>query len=109
MNTLQILIEARKLIEKPKNWTRVYYALDDEGELVEPRESRATCFCMLGAIAKVSGGPAFLIDFTPAAQLLRSAAGRPVVEFNDTAPHDEILLAYDRAIEAARASTAVQS
>jgi hypothetical protein len=104
MNTLEILIEARKLIEEPENWTQVYYALDGDGELVEPSHSNATCFCMLGAIAKATGDDAGLIEFTPAVQRLRFSVGGPIVPFNGTASHDEVLSAFDRAIEAARAS-----
>ncbi len=42
-----------KLIEKPENWTRGWFARTASGEEVAPRDPRASCWCIEGALCKV--------------------------------------------------------
>jgi hypothetical protein len=50
---LEVLIAAKKVIEKPSKWTRTWLARDESGEPVSPNSADAVCFCAVGAIRKV--------------------------------------------------------
>jgi hypothetical protein len=52
---VQILKDARSILEKPNAWGRGYYAKDNKGNDVEATDKRACRFCALGAIAKAQG------------------------------------------------------
>lgn len=109
MNTLQILIEARKLIEKPERWIQHDYARDADGGEVTPDDSDATCFCMLGALARSAHAMEHEAHRLPAALVLSTTVGGRVHHWNDDPDrtHAEVLAAFDRAI--ARASTESES
>lgn len=91
MNTLQILIEARKLIEKPENWASSAYGLGE------------TCNCALTAIDVAGGGYSVAAAFCKANNIDAVGVYGGVIDFNDTHAHPEVLAAFDAAI--ARAST----
>lgn len=52
--TLAIAIEARKLLETPKAWTKGTYARDADGNKVSSYDKNAVCWCLEGAIHKAS-------------------------------------------------------
>lgn len=54
MTALEILVAAKAAIEK--GWVQEAYAADGKNALYAPRAAEATCFCSLGAIAKVVEG-----------------------------------------------------
>jgi len=107
MNTLQILIEARKLIEKPEGWTTDAYARDADNFDCDALSPRAKCFCMLGALARASNVADFRVVETEHALPLKQAVSGNIIAFNDAHTHAEVLAAFDRAI--ARASTESES
>lgn len=108
---LSILHEAQKLIRPRGAWTQNAYARTKAGEAVLISASDASCFCTIGAIAKVLGyhnGPSVLDDH-PVVELLCKALNSPrqdvgaVMIFNDARKtrKKDVLALFDRAIELA--------
>jgi hypothetical protein len=120
---IDILREARALIEDPEDWTRGAYARDAEGQDVESLAAPyVDCRCAVGALRTAAGigttgrTPAFESALT----VLRIAAGgdrhaegeSPVLDLNDggltvspgrkprpaPARHRRVMRMYDRAI-----------
>ncbi len=105
--TLEILKEARALIEDPARWTRKIYARDEQGFGVSETDPEAVCFCSLGAIAKVSGVPTYQLSNVPTYQLstpFHFLGYDPVVLINDTRGHAAVLRLFDLAIAAEEAT-----
>lgn len=99
MDTKENLIAARKLIEKPENWTKRYYARNKEQEEVPVLSRDAVCFCSIGALAKASG-EGLGVEGNDAYQALARRMGVSVSRFNDTHTHVEVLAKFDEAIAA---------
>ncbi len=110
MTTREILIAARKKIERPECWTKGAYARRADGTYVGDSginedgfiSADAVCFCALGACRAVSGS---LTDESPAARQIRDALGGRQYDlsaFNDapTTTHADVLALFDRAIAA---------
>lgn len=87
MNTLEVLIDARALIEKPENWCQ---------EVIQ----RGNAFCSLGAICFLPAPSESLNAALLALELL--VPNSCVATFNDTHSHAEVLALYDRAIATER-------
>lgn len=97
MTTKQILIAARKRIEKPENWTQVFMARTEEGAPTGAKAKNAYCWCASGAINAETNTVA---DSSRAHNCLAIAMNSDgVVLFNDTHSHAEVLAAFDKAIE----------
>lgn len=95
MDTLTILIEARKLIESPKHWC--------QGKL-----HYGGAHCSIGAIDRVTHGAYF---GSPAIVALVTAIGFPLISVWNDHPrrkHSEVLAAFDKAIAAERAKFEAQ-
>jgi hypothetical protein len=109
MTTLAILTAARELLSDEARWTRTYMATNANGTPVAPRKRSAARWCCLGAITKYSSKRRlFEADYTPiliAENVLRGVIGYPITQFNDdpATTHADVLKAFDRAIEKARA------
>ena len=54
MTPREVLIAARALIATPDTWTQGYAARDASGAPVTATWSRATSFCMYGAVLKIT-------------------------------------------------------
>lgn len=104
------LREARAFIDTPEKWTQGANARDAVGLPVPVSARGAVCFCSAGAVIRAVPS----VDFSSAASQLVEAAG--IVSFtvehgltvwNDDPErtHAEVLAAFDRAIEAAQATT----
>jgi hypothetical protein len=107
MTPKEILIAARAKIEAPERWTQGAYAKTAKRNKADPNSPRATCWCILGAVAAVTGDnpnrPDRAISSGLAAAAGVDAYNECVIEWND-APgrtHAEVLAAFDRAIAAA--------
>lgn len=94
--TTRILREARAKIQDPADWVRGSWYGASRG------------YCAAGAVAAaVTGNPAPYSlhwqsdDARPARELLESVVGSCVYAFNDRSTHNEVLAAFDRAIELA--------
>lgn len=106
MKVRDLIISARKVIEKPENWTTQYYARDADNEMCSIESANAVCFCSLGALRKVlynNGGmdifgrQDFLYD--TAAGFLKAVAGiGDVADYNDNHTHAEVLALFDKTI-----------
>jgi hypothetical protein len=97
MKTKKILIEARKVIEDPKNWTQFVGARDINGRAKSANSELACKWCALGAIEKVC------LDYTSwkkTVNHLRKIVGPfSVAKFNDSHKHEEVLELFDKAIK----------
>jgi hypothetical protein len=99
MMTKEILIRARKLIEKPERWAKRTYGLYGgpccaEGALmrvVRPEEYRDALRALLAAACPNAEALSY-----PYLHGLSAA----VTKWNDSHTHAEVLAAFDRAIEA---------
>jgi hypothetical protein len=97
MNTREVLIAARKKIERPECWTQRAYARDEEYSTVSPSDKLAVCWCSIGALCAVTDDNG---QFAHARDSLAAVLdGMSVFCFNDTHTHAEVLAAFDRAIE----------
>jgi hypothetical protein len=94
MTVVEALSQARTVLADPTHWTRYALARDATGEMVDPGDPTATCWCMLGVLASLQG-PSAAVGF------LKEATVVPVPRFNDTMTHQGVLDAFDRAISSA--------
>lgn len=97
MTNKQILVAARKLIERPESWTQGWFAKNASGLSTYADHDDAVCWCASGALIRVAPPG----HRAPARNLLDSAAGVCIEEFNDSHSHADVLAAFDKAIEAA--------
>ena len=54
---VEILQGAASTISKPDKWARGWYALNEDGDHVDPADEDAICWCILGAMLKVADLP----------------------------------------------------
>ena len=103
--TVEILKAARDLIAKPANWTQGEYARGPDGTPFIEVVPEATCFCSIGAVAKVMGCPVLEADRSEAVRLLVEAAEASIPSeltiFNDESTHSEVLALFSKAISSA--------
>ena len=103
MNTIQdCLSDARKLIEKPENWTKGAHARDAAGESVDYDSLAALSFCASGALEKVHKDYGSVIWTKAYSALLKSIPNEylDVADYNDDpeTTHEDILRLFDIAI-----------
>jgi len=99
--TLEILMAARRRIEKPESWTQRAYQRDKNGNSLSVWDAQdATCWCARGAIWSIDP-KGKLTDAFKALEL--AVPEQTVTVFNDTHTHAEVLAAFDRAIAAEEA------
>ena len=101
MTPREVLVAARKLIERPEAWTQGATARDAAGKVCSSREPSAVCRCAGGAIETASDGD--LRKFLDAFEALGEQLGRfgyDVEAVNDAPErtHAEVLAAFDAAI-----------
>lgn len=107
-DTRDILIGARKLIERPGAWTKKYAARTQEGWLTAPNANDACMWCVHGAILKVARDMFGDADGNEIAWGIAAdlSAGLSclVGDWNDlkTTKHGDALALLDTAIEAFR-------
>lgn len=109
----ELLIAARKLIEKPENWTQGSYARDTRGRPASVQSISSTCFCALGAChrARRDGDydrsvQLYATDaLSQAAKDLFDTGSIVTINDQDTLPreevHADVLQMFDLAIERA--------
>ena len=98
----RLLMDAKALIQRPKNWTQRAYSRDAKGKQVGILSSEACRFCAEGTLLRV-------YDETEVYQsvnrLLRELiAPRGLVSFNDApgTTHRDIMRLFNKAIRAAK-------
>lgn len=98
-NVKSNLISARQLISNPENWTQGTFARIKDGRITSALDSRAVCFCSLGAAIRCT--PEYE-DYLRVAEALELAAddmlGTYVEAVNDRYGHKYVLEMYDLAI-----------
>ena len=103
MKASRILKKARKLITNPKRWTQGASAKNKEGISVSAGGPLAKQWCAIGAIMKCNPIVVGTYDYALASDFFRRAVDSPSVsEFNDDHTHEEVLEAFDKAIELAK-------
>lgn len=107
MTTLETLVAARDIIAKGA-WTKGCAARDGSGEPVSATDPRAVCWCAWGALMHV-GKPSLgaerlfqALDILP----VNGSMLHPLFDWNDGATREEVVAAFDRAIELERANDA---
>lgn len=94
----QLLQQGRDLITNPEHWTQGAYARDKFGSSRTGKATDAVCFCSLGAIYRVVPPDENTND---AGYYLRLVMDN-IMTFNDNHSHEEVLMAWDLAIELAK-------
>lgn len=98
------LVAVRDLLSDPKRWTKNAVARNSAGQVTEVLGSSATCFCLMGAIQRVTDldyrmevDAATLIY---AEQIRRNNEGVGITLFNDNAftTHKDVINLLDAAI-----------
>ena len=101
---VQDLKAARAVIEKPETWTKGFYAHTATGEDVESEHPDATCWCVIGAVEKVTSEGHWMRAQNVIHYLGHYVPRRGyVAKFNDdpNTTHEDILAVFDKAIAAA--------
>ena len=101
---VKLLKDARNLIAKRENWTQDNFAKTADGNGVYSKSDEAVCWCSLGALTWVSLPDEDKQVRKLAKLLLRKAMDSPIAIFNDSHTHEEVLAAWDKAIELAKAA-----
>ena len=106
-DVVQVLKEARRLIERPEHWTQGARARNKRGRmLIRPEGPTAVQWCARGALMRVTGGT-LSNDFWDASSFLHNIANAitggtcGASGYNDTRTHSEVLALFDAAIAAA--------
>ena len=98
--TLRLLEEGRAIIGDPAHWTQGCSARNRRGVIVAPWAHTAVSFCSTGVLSHVGQG--WTDEVNDAILLLgveaNSQFGYPIVECNDTMPHDQVLAIWDATI-----------
>jgi hypothetical protein len=95
---LEDLCAVRELLDRPSRWTKGAFARNDAGVVVSPLSENAVCWCLLGAMHKVTG-----LSESRYEDLVRALdMAKPRIPWlgclNEYAKHEEILELIDRAI-----------
>lgn len=81
MNAKEVLTEAARLL-RDVGWTQHFFARDCYGDGIEPMHPGATCYCMMGAIERASGGRPCLDSDAAIHQLVLKVG--PIPNYNDS-------------------------
>ena len=92
------------MIAKRENWTQDDYAKTADGNGAYSKSDEAVCWCSLGALTKLSPPDEDKQVRKLAKLLLSEAMDSPIAIFNDSHTHEEVLAAWDKAIELAKAA-----
>jgi hypothetical protein len=101
---LEVLQEARNILESPGRWCQLHYALNDQGTSTDPLDPRAQRFCLLGAIERAAhhlGFPYWTRREPDLLAPLYELVQGPITEFNDAPErkHKDILDLLDQTIK----------
>lgn len=107
---VEVLDRTIALLSDPANWTTDYFARNAKGQDVDVRSPDATCFCIMGAIERVTRGPEngervtmeqihTECDAEAAlhAVLTKRLGDSNIAIFNDSASHEQVIEALTEA------------
>lgn len=90
-----------ELLEAPERWTKLAFARNVDGNGVPPRDSKAICWCLTGAMIKIAPAcPPFDIEAAVLPMMHRVIAVTnctALTAFNDDSDHATVLDAVRRA------------
>lgn len=102
------LVAARDLLLDKRKWTQHEFARDERGDMTNPIDPRATCFCALGALYSVVGHNTMAseddddsFEQIPGYSQLHTAAKEwrtSIPDVNDERGYDAVLEMYGVAI-----------
>lgn len=75
MTPLEVLREARRLLDVPEAWTKGSRARDERGRPILPGSPEAVCWCLYGACERASNGEEFPATSAICCELGRSNLG----------------------------------
>jgi hypothetical protein len=106
MNTVQLLTETRKLLSDPARHTTNEFARTQSGVPCDVADECAFMFCAIGGLRYIGRHEEVVSDAKHYLQeAIHEMVRRPyIANFNDNHPHHEIMAAFDRAAELARAA-----
>lgn len=104
MKTVEVLRQVRELISVPAKWIQGEYARDGGTGWVDPKDPEAACFCVVGALSRVTGLPILDVEGQgkrtphPAFVALKESCGMTPSFFNDHSSHAQVVDWIDRTI-----------
>jgi len=101
MRPIDLLRQARELLADPKRWTQGTGARAGDGLATGVHSANAICWCAWGALVYVHTD---LNSLSDSLDLIATIVGESEVSSWNDAPertHEEVLAAFDRAIELA--------
>lgn len=106
MDIVEALKATKALIDTPKKWTKGALARAESGEPIYTDDPEAVCFCLHGAVNRVSGHQEHLRRGAKdkiALAIDTMYPGYGIAEFNDSSEttHEMMLELLDKAIDAA--------
>lgn len=110
MNTAAILTTARELIADPKHWIKGILASTLDNCEVDPEQTEAVKFCMVGAVLRAEKDHNYVYRRSDAVEnpflfLTKACNGRVLAVYNDHYTHEQVLQLFDKAIELAKGLT----
>jgi len=102
MNSVEVLLAAKELLNDPKCWTKGTVARNANGGAVAPNNTDAVCWCAVGALAKICKYPFNPTLYETVIYAFENVSSRQngIGYWNDDKDrtHEEVLNAFDRAI-----------
>ena len=96
------LIKSKKLIEDPRHWTRKVYAVDDNGNMVDPSSPEVAAWSIEGAVLVSNTNEEDYeecLEFIKDAIWVYTRSHGNIDHFNDHASHDVVVEIFDLAID----------
>ena len=102
--TKQIITDTKQLLSNPNHWTKGAYArYGRDGKQIWPKEELAKCFCLGGAVIKLTSNASECKAITGLlrGQIRRGKKYHTIPQFNDApeTTHKDIIGLLDRALE----------
>jgi hypothetical protein len=102
----ELLSRAQDLIRDPEHWLQDNFAQTTRGQITDPTDPEATCFCSLGALWRTSE-PCDTRSEARRWLTIATTEADPyftnIAAFNDLKTHDQVMAVWDRAKELALA------
>ena len=95
---LEVLEDARYILDKPEHWTQGAFARDLDGSPVSATSCKAVCFCLVGAFIKAGDGADTGNIYRLTMRVFPNEQ-RLFASLNDSSTHAEILTHLDALIE----------
>lgn len=98
------LIATKALLSDSTRWCKRYLAMDANGLRTEVTDERATRWCALGALEKVTGSRLHLTEWRHLTAAAKELGWQYVSELNNETDHTMVMRMFDMALEKASQS-----